>query len=288
MIYFTLPNFYFNFKHNEFFCELLQNYPKYFKNENITLYKATGNFPYSYVNGGYNVNYGPMALYNDFVMAPQSMHCGLSLNCSNIHIQPEDYENTMMNLILQLNNNGSHYIEVSDINFAKYLKEKYPYYKLILSKNINLIKILSADEYNMIIDENIFDIIQIPEYRVYDIDFLSQLHQKSKIELTVNSICQLTCQNYIQCALYNQQAQYNFSSENRQFLCKYRTPYHNNGNRISLEDIEKTYKPMGFIRYTFDDIVNNDIDDLLIFLVDYFIKDEYQAIVMKQARLEKI
>ena len=133
MIYFTLPNFYDNFYINNFFITLSKANPEYFK-EKITFIQTSGNFPYCSWNGGMNNCYDRGAFYDDFSNCYKMSSVPLRFNCANVLLEDFDFDNTMANLILELNENGSNLIEVANLKLMEYLETQFPNYKFVFSK----------------------------------------------------------------------------------------------------------------------------------------------------------
>lgn len=285
MINFSLPNFYFNFNVNNFIIKLNQTNSEYFK-EKINFQYAYGNFPYAYWNGGYNNNMANDAFYHDFIRCPEESLVPISFNCSNIYLYENDYENTMMNLILKENENGINCIELSNIELYNFLIKKYPHYNYIFSKEADLLNPLTPEIINVLSET--FYMIQVPNNKYNDFNFLNEIKNKEKIEITINDKCSHFCQKYNLCKLHEHQAQYNFSGKNNYKNCKERKKYEDNF-LISLEDIKNIYLPLGFSHFSFDDVISDKQKDALLFAyVKYFIKEEYQILVLRKAMEQNI
>ena len=275
MIYFTLPNFYFNFYINNFFINLSNEKEEFFK-EKIIFYNTTGNFPYCYWNGGYNNNYGKGALYNDFINCSEKNLAPLRFNCSNIFLKEEDFSNTMANLILNLNQNGSNLIEISNLNLYDFLHEKYPDYNFVFSPESDLILEQTSETINILLENKLFKIISLNENKSLDINLLKKIKQKEKIELTVNSYCNINCSNYLPCRYNSHLNQYNYIKENPYKTCDNSINYQYINPYITIEDIKEKYLPLGINHFRLSETISDKNDNLFIFLVNYFIKDEFK------------
>lgn len=271
MIYFTLPNFFQNVKIIDFFKVISKEKIKCFKFP-VAFSYATGNFPYCYWNGGFNNNDGPGLIYSDFFDFNKNSPTALRLNCSNVYLKKEDYEDSMANTILEICENGSNSISVSDLNLYEFLKNRYPNYIYAFSKEADLKYPINEEIINVLSDT--FDYIEIPYYKIFDLNFLNNLKNKNKIELTISSLCPINCPNYFNCEQQEHLSQYNYSIKNNYLSCSKRLI--NNNNFISLEKIIEQYLPLGFTHFSFAEMENNQNDNLLKFLIDYFIKDEYK------------
>ena len=287
MVYFTLSNFYFNFSINNFFIKTVKNNPDWLKFP-VAFVAATGNFPYSYWNGGYNNNQGKGAFYEDFIQCSEQSYLPLRFNCSNIFLDNEDFDNTMMNLILLLNENGSNSIELNNIELYNYLKEKYPNYKYVFSKEAELLlgEQYTSELINFLLNENIFKLISLPEEKSLDLEFLKNINDLKKIELSVNTVCDKNCFNYKKCQEKEHFSQYNFGCNNIYQECKKHSLYHERKPIISIEDIKNIYYPMGVRYFRIADMINDSENNLIVFLIDYFIKDEFKEKFYKEFLLE--
>lgn len=273
MIYFTLPNFFQNNELINFFKIISKEKQNYFKFP-VAFSYATGNFPYCYWNGGYNNNDGPGLLYSDFFNFNLNSAIPLRFNCSNVYLKNIDYEDTMANTILNICENGSNSISISDLNFYEFLKEKYPNYSYVFSKEANLKYPISEEIINTL--SEYFDYIEIPYFKTCDLNFLNNLKNKNKIELTINSLCPMNCSNYFNCQLQEHLSQYNYSINNNYLNCSKKI----NNCYISLEQIVEQYIPLGFSHFSFTETENIN-NDFLFFLIDYFIKEEYKYEILK-------
>lgn len=283
-IYFSLPNFFSCFQINDIFSYLIKQHPEYInisEKNNLIISSVHGNFSYCYWNGGVNNNFGPGSFYKDFAHCGDQSYAPLRLNCSNIMLKKEDFYNVMGNLILSLNGSGSNYIEVSNLEFFQYLKEKYPNYKYVFSANANLMHPFNHDILQGLIDSEEFDLIELP----YNFDLTTiQNLPKKYFELQVNSLCPKSCSYYDECRLAEHEKQYNFSGRTQYECVKY-NGYDTIKEIINLKDIENIYLPQGYNHFKLIDIPAKEAitapDKYINFLVNYFIKPEYQLKVYK-------
>ena len=65
MYYFTLCDFFYNYKVINYFITLLDQYPNYFINSDICFNAYEGSYSYFYFNGEFNNNNGPITLSQD-------------------------------------------------------------------------------------------------------------------------------------------------------------------------------------------------------------------------------
>lgn len=278
MIYFTLPEFYFNFNILNTFNKL----PKeYFKTE-IAFSTTEGNFPYSYWNGGFNNNMGKLALYIEMVNCIEKNNYNIRFNCSNIYLTENDFSNTLGNLILSLGESGCNSILISNLKLYEILKEKFPNYSFVFSRDANLIHPVDENIINIIADNDDFELIQLPQDKIFDFNFLTNIKNRKKIEICVNSLCDIEqCKNCKECQYIAHQNQYNYSGVNNYLACAKRPPYHYKKPLLSIEDLLKDYVPLGINHFSLAPIFHSQKDNFLLFLIEYFIKDEYKFEVKK-------
>ena len=146
-LYFSLPNFYENFYFNKTFESIIIFHPDWLIKPDIKINFLTGSFPFHSWSGGFNncqfQNYSN--IYYDIIKCNNETRRPFCINCSNILLDKNDYLDTFSHCILSLCENGSNLIEISDLNLYEILKEKYPLYNFILSKEIYF---LNPNNYN--------------------------------------------------------------------------------------------------------------------------------------------
>ena len=275
MIYFTLQNFYENQKLNNILFIIHQQFINSFKAPIKFIYTA-GSFPYTYWNGGINNNFGiGNNTYDTVIKYYQTNLLPLRINCSNINLNKEDFNDTIMNVILNLLNNSSNAIELSNLELYEYLYNKYPNFHYILSNNFNLINPLTPELINKLNEISDFYFIQIPLNKVKDFDYLKAIKNKKNIELPIGDICG-NCSNLDQCNIQEQIAQYNYSDSFTKMNCSKCLGL--NGI-ISLEDIQKNYVPLGFHNFILPDYYDSKNNNMIKFFINYFIKDSDKSLI---------
>lgn len=275
MIYFTLQNFYENQKLNNILFIIHQQFIDSFKAPIKFIYTA-GSFPYTYWNGGINNNFGiGNNTYDTVIKYYQTNLLPLRINCSNINLNKEDFNDTIMNVILDLLNNSSNAIELSNLELYEYLYNKYPNFHYILSNNFNLINPLTPELINKLNEISDFYFIQIPLNKVKDFDYLKAIKNKKNIELPIGDICG-NCSNLDQCNIQEQIAQYNYSDSFTKMNCSKCLGL--NGI-ISLEDIQKNYVPLGFHNFILPDYYDSKNNNMIKFFINYFIKDSDKSLI---------
>lgn len=281
MIYFTLPGIFQNFVINLYFKEKSFSDQKIFKTP-LNFSSFTGNVPYAYWNGGYNNCIGKSLTYNDLIKFQLQCSEPIRLNCSNVFLKKNDYEDSLMHTILEIFQNGANSIEISNIDFFEYLNNKYPNYNYIFSNNANLIHKIDENIINILAKEEKFKLIQIPYDKISDFNFLKQLNKKNQIEIPISVPCDLKCSNFDYCLLNENLTQYEYSSKNIIRDCLNHRDYNILNPLITIEDIKEKYIPLGFNHFYIAEVFNDNIDHYLDFLINYFIKDEYKIQVYKE------
>ena len=289
MIFFTLPNFYTNYKINAAICN-------YFNNKNnhkkmitpITFVACAGSYPYSYHNGSINNNQGQLLRYADYnKMAEKggAFHgVAIRLDLSNIYLTENDFNDCMLNTILSTHHNGSVLLEVSSPALIDFISNKYPNFEYIFSSNADAIHPFTADLINSILENPQIQLLNLPNHLSHDIDFLKKLHPKSRVELNINTGCGAceSCQQ-AQCKAHEQECQYFYSSKSPIAECQKRYNYNTSkATIISIQDIQNTYYPLGFNHYRLCDFVTSKQEEInfIFFIVDYFIKPDYREEVI--------
>ena len=274
MIYFTLQNFYENQKLNNIFLIIQDKFPDSFKVPVKFIYTA-GSFPYTYWNGGINNNFGiGNNTYDTIIEYSNNNLLPLRINCSNINLNPNDFDDTIMNVILNLLNNSSNAIELSNLELYEYLYKKYPNFHYILSNNFDLINPLTPDLINKLNEICDFYFIQIPLNKIKDFDFLKAIKNKKNIELPIGDIC--NCSNLNNCNIQEQIAQYNYSDSFTKINCSKCSGLSSN---LSIEDIQNNYAPLGFHNFILPDYCNSKNNNIIKFFINYFIKDSDKLLI---------
>lgn len=285
MVYFTLPSFYYNYKINNFFITFTRNHENFLKYP-VAFVATSGNFPYNYWNGGFNAAIGDGCVYDQINECNKNNICPLRLNCTNIRLGKEDFEDAVANTILDICHDSSNYIELVNFDLYKFLSERYKKYKFIFSHQADLIYPFTPEIINQLIDKNCFELITLPSYWSKNVYKIKEIKDCSNIELVVNKNCAENCSMYKNCLLNNHDAQYNYSIENTFLACGKRPPYEDVVPLVSLDNIYNIFYPLGIKHYKLEEMCSNDKDHLLWFYIDYFIKDEYKSEVLRIAMKE--
>ena len=179
-----------------------------------------------------------------------------------------------MNVILNLLNNSSNAIELSNLELYEYLYKKYPNFHYILSNNFDLINPLTPDLINKLNEICDFYFIQIPLNKIKDFNFLKAIKNKKNIELPIGDIC--NCPNLNNCNIQEQIAQYNYSDSFTRINCSKCSGLSSN---LSIEDIQNNYAPLGFHNFILPDYCNSKNNNIIKFFINYFIKDSDKLLI---------
>lgn len=282
MINFTFPNFINSTKINDYFSYISTQKPYYLKTP-IGINHISGGLPFTLWNGGVNSSLIGNLLKNEQIdNIFKTTHSSIRLNFANLFITNEDFYNNYCRLILEYGNNGSTVIEITNLNLYSYIKDNYRNYnKFILSPNAWCMKDLTPEELNAICENDDFYLISLPPYLSNNFEYIEQIQQKNKIEITVNPRCPLTCKNYQNCWLSESKKQYDFSGNSNIISCNNRLMYNNKNQVITMEDIKTKYLPKGITHFKIEECYPFSENELLLFLVHYFIKEEYQQEVIE-------
>lgn len=262
MYYFTLPDFFHFSEINERLITLNHNRKNVFVSQKIQLIGQDGNFPFFYWNGGQNLNkpYTRFTPYEGMESLNLKIGSKISLDCSNPFLEDTDFQDTNQNILLSLNENGSNEIIITNTNFLKYLKEKYPSYLFI------------GSPFYYLHDQNLEFIDDLSRIRALPCQLEEvSLIPKSKIELSITESCQF-CPNYASCKFDDWNRILNFCSDSSFSLCNKK-----NNKILTFEEIQVFQKTYGIKYFYFDfssfDIINIDIAKIY---VDLFIKKDFQ------------
>ena len=283
-INFSLPFFIQNLNFNNFLKQYLKKYPERARFLNSSIDSVYGNFSWTYWNGGINNNTGKISLYNDIFMINNQSHIPIQLNCSNIFLENNDLYDTHMNVIFKLLENNGNLIELSNIQFYEFLSKKYPGYDYILSSNADLIHPFDENILNIIISQNAFKQIILPERLSLDNNFNTNLKNKNKYKIIILSkFIHNNLSKEQEFILQEQKNQSLFSEKSIYSTCDFLKTDIDIKKEIELIQY---YISLGFSNFIIDEqplynltLLNNNIIQLLI-------KEEYQLNFIKEMEKE--
>lgn len=283
-INFSLPFFIQNLNFNNFLKQYLKKYPEKARFLNSSIDSVYGNFAWTYWNGGINNNNGKISLYNDIFMINNQSHIPIQLNCSNIFLENNDLYDTHMNVIFKLLENNGNLIELSNIQFYEFLSKKYPGYDYILSSNADLIHPFDENILNIIISQNVFKQIILPERLSLDNNFNTNLKNKNKYKIIILSkFIHNNLSKEQEFILQEQKNQSLFSEKSIYSTCDFLKTDIDIKKEIELIQY---YISLGFSNFIIDEqplynltLLNNNIIQLLI-------KEEYQLNFIQEMEKE--
>lgn len=265
MFYLSLPYMYENRVFNKFFASYCNKFPEKLKTE-LKVESFYGSLPWSIWNGGTNSNIENQLTYNqiqDFINTECFGGLPIVLDCSNQLINESEFYNRYQNLILQLAQDTSIYIEVSNIKLYEYIKTKYENYRFIISDKINNVVKLNEQAFNLFKSQK--DIIRIILPKEYDI---TQLSSKAFYSVIIGENVNI-CDN---CKMIEQNNQIDFSEKSQFINCR-TCPNKNSLNYF--EEIEQ-YLKQGITHFKISDIHGEySLSQFNLNLILNFIKPEY-------------
>ena len=242
--------------------------------------------------GGGSVGYGD-ARPEEVLALMQSYGISSRLTFSNSLLSPQDLADKKCNKLCQLFNDGSKsekngVIVHSDI-LVDYLQKNYPNLYLVSSTT----KVLTNyADFNSELERREFSCV-VPDFRLNkSFEKLSSLPVafKNKVEFLCNECCWIGCKDRKAC--YETVSRKSLGEE-VEHVCKapdsaygYRfSKAMKNPSFISIEDIQKTYLPMGFSNFK---IEGRSLGSALIleFLLYYMTKPEFQLNVREEIYLD--
>lgn len=276
MLTFTLPNFYHNFKINQFFILLNDQDDKYFK-EKIRFEKVSGNFPYCISAGNKSVNQiNNFATYYDIINCQREYaktNTAIQLDCSNYFLNEDRLNNGYLNLIFNLLDNCGVSIEISNLNLIPLLDEKIKFKSYIFSAN-NCLREEDLELINQLTEK--LDLVYLNPDLNENLKFLKQIKTKNKIGLIVNPICPYNCDLKFKCFAKESLYQKSFSEKSVFNNCDKNYFYKFNPQILTIEKLKKDYLPLGITHFCFDSFLDLDKKIVFDFYLNYFIKEEFQ------------
>ncbi len=280
MIYFTLADFFYNKNINERFIKMSRNHLNWFLDKNIIFTQIKGTLPYNLWNGGINNIFGDIQIYENMkLMSDTSLP--LRFDFSNILLENTDFTDIMSNTILNIFSTMQFYVEISNLELMNYIHNKYPNYKFIMSKNSNLLCPSTPEVVNSILSNVDLELFTIPNEVKNSKDYLQKINLPNKIEVVINQTCPLDCPNYFNCITAENNTQLIYSSLGTYSRCNNTYNYSNNPSTISLNKMKEFYLPLNINHFLIESCHQKQ-EDYGIFLINYFIKDEFKYYAFKE------
>ena len=274
---FYLPDFFYKFKLNSEITDLMQKNPEYFY-DGVKIGAIYGTFPGAIWNGGRK--YLGITDFDNIESTISSFNdrdIPLRFTFTNCLIEEKHLQDTYCNLIMDIGRNGKNCVIVNSELLANYLKEKYPNYQYILSTTRCERNIESINQYCRDYDMVVTDYRDNP-----NLDFLSQIEDKSKIEILVNAYCSPNCQRRKEHYKSLSFDQLNFrknSASDQLFNCstQFRSFYEalEFDTVLKKEELYTTYSDLGFENFKIEGRTSN-LFDVLESYIYYLVKPEYK------------
>ncbi len=274
---FHLPGLRYNYPLNMIFLGMMKKFPEYFR-EDVEIASFFGEFPTSLWNGGRfsNGDQCDAGFVREVIKSINAQGVPIRFTYTNPLITEADLDDPYCNFCMQAADNGMNEVLVFSPILEKYIREKYPSFKVNSStcKEIKDMKVLDEElkkDYNLVVlDYNLNN----------HFDLLEQIEHKDKCEILVNACCIPNCPR--RGAHYKEVAkQQRIALKNRkcppdkqiptpQWYCEYgdkNTIYsiREYETYVSPEAIWEKYMPMGFNNFKLEGRTAN-----LFLLVDTY------------------
>lgn len=285
---FHMPGLRGNLPLNLMMVSLLETYPEYFR-EGVAFASFFGEFPTSlWASGRFTFEDQCDA---DFIrLAIQSVNdlgIPVRFTYTNPTITKEELSDPYCNFCLQVGDNGMNEVLVTSDILEEYIRKNYPKYT-INSSTCKCLRTLEEVEAELAKD---YGLVVLDYNLNHEMDTISKLSDKDRIEILVNPCCQPNCPrrkaHYAHIGQLHRQV-----LENRKLPPEKQTPlktwYCDFGEKntifdvldyptvISPEEIWNVYVPMGFSNFKIEGRTGN-LYNLVETYVFYLIKPEYQG-----------
>jgi collagenase-like PrtC family protease len=258
--------------------------PEYFR-DGVYIASVYGTFPTSVWNGGRFVQ-GLTDERTVRVSVENLNKKGIPVRFTftNPVITEEELSDRFCNRTLEIADNGMNEVIVNSPLLEKYIREKYPNYKITSS---TCKQIENADDLNAELQKD-YNLVVLDYNWNHDLEFLNNIKQKEKCELLVNACCIPHCprrgEHYKQ--IGEEQNRYWTDQKNhvaklvnyQEFACPYmnNTIYDTIGfeTRILPDALYNTYVPMGFKHFKLEGRTSPTTDNIDA-AVQYMAKPEY-------------
>lgn len=273
MLYFTFSDFIESFTLNNYFSSLNMSNPDIFKVP-LRFTATAGNFPYNYWDGSHCNMLSNGYFINDIIHFITHCNIPIRFQCNNLFLQEQDFHDIMNNLIFDEGKQRNNQIELSNLQLLEYLETHYNNFKFVFSKYAHYMTEFTPDLLNNILSFNKFELIQLPDQFIYNKQFLQELTQRNKIEVSIGTICPIVCQNFDSCIIRQHQNQYQYSRFSSTGECDLTK---NKISALSIEELQEFYTPLGINHFIIPSLANSfTYLERINFYIQYFIKPEYQ------------
>lgn len=260
MINITLPNYFYFSSLNKHLIKLYTTNKEMFL-YNINFLAQEGSLPFHYWGGATfnNIGFVDYEGMNDCAKKTQN-NLEVIFDVSNPLLIDSDLNNSALEILLMLNQNGSNKILVANPSVLKKIKNKFPYYKFI------------GSEYFLQFDNNIEDLERIRLNPLNYKEYLSKI-PLNKIELPIYSTCN-NCSQVNECYVkawnsilsYSQKAEFINCPQLKEFIFK--------PDAIKNIPIKNFYFDIKNIKIT-------NVNAMAYIYIETLIKPEYKDIASK-------
>lgn len=285
MLYFYLPYLSENFTLNNY----LKLYVKYkdmshIFNFDFRIIGQYGNFPYSFFSGDINTCLGDnnVVLYD----AARNYCDGTAvvvIDFSNIFIEEKDLCDAKVKMVLDIFSERGNFISISNPEIKKLIEKEYKGYRFILSENLNLYSEIPIEGIDSLFE--IFEVekIELPSnYALSNLEKIKNIKNKNKIIIVLQNECSnCSYEVYKNCKIIEHNNQINFSKKSCIESCS---------EKIYPTDIfnqMEYFKKLGFSNFKISPMFSYDMERFNRFLLDFFIKKEYQQMFMDEYFAER-
>lgn len=187
---FHLPGLRQNYPLNMLVLSMLKQKPEWFR-EGVQIASFFGEFPTSLWNGGRPSNYDQCdaAFIRNVVKSINAQGVPVRYTYTNMLLTEEDLKDPYCNFCMQAADNGMNEVMIFSPILEKYIREKYPSYKLNSStckeiRDISQVnEELKKDYYLVVLDYNFNN----------NFEELAKIEDKARCEILVNTLCTPNC-----------------------------------------------------------------------------------------------
>jgi collagenase-like PrtC family protease len=278
MLNFYLPDFFYLFKLNINTILYMKKNPQLFY-DNITVKAVYGAFPPSIWNGGRVMSFdfveraAVVAAFKNF----NGLGVALRFTFTNTLLREEDVYDSYCNECMKLGNNGMNEVLVNSPILEKYIREKYPKYRIISSTTKG---IKTIDGLNKELEK--YPIV-VADYTLNNTEELFQIPNRDRCEILLNTNCADNCQARQQ--HYRFLAKLQMQQEVEPFKCPHGRDQiltlnmydmmKVNKSFVKVEDLYGKYVPAGFREFKIEGRKLNQYE-VIEYYVYYLVKPEHR------------
>lgn len=294
-INFHIPDFLKHFRLNLVLLKTMEQHPRWFR-EDIKIASVYGAFPPSMWNGGRaafgttdeRTMKGILDTYN-------KMGIPCRFTFTNPVLEEKHLSDPFCNKVMQMADNGLNEVIVNSPLLEKYIREKYPSYKITSS---TCKQIRDAKELEKELEKD-YSLVVLDYNWNNNFDFLEKISRKDKCELLINACCEPDCKRRGEHYRVIGEEQIKFAEFSQkppalrvpykpsEFHCSSMTRhlYETTGysTHINPDDLYGKYVPMGYSHFKIEGRTIPDVNVLESF-VYYMVKPEFKDI----ARLDML